>query len=1058
MASKYLELARAPQKAFDGTIAPYGLDGQPYFVDLEELVQRERFERKLLEAVPDARPEQPAAWESAPFPPMVSYESRHAQEASEDEAALACIDLMLYFGIAGLVPFTTIQAAQAYGFLSPQTVASERVQLQLVKALMLQGRWLDAITFLEKLLAPCDRLRSAHLLLGECQYRAAKESELDKAGGVEGTMEFYTKARSSFETALDFVPDPKASVNCAVPGDDVVHFRLASIHFAYAAAADFKDEGSLSSAMLHYKRSLLISPTAEVWLCAGICAYRQACLGRQRSLFRCKEPAPEYQSGDPDQVRKRQNAFKEASQYLTEANLLDATRPQTNAWLVICAVEMANVQIAKQTLRQVLRYDTRLDAATCLELAVVLLRCSDESRAGPGERKWIAQNGRYAAEAIMVANLLASFSDCGEVHYILGLAHILNGNDGAALPELQAAVPWFNHDTPCQDEINNVICLCSGRLNANSGNAIKPITVAPAPPRTVAQKSEFHQRLADTRAGGDPKGKADFANWESGVEIYDHDLPQILEAVAEGDIIALSLRGARLGAWGINEIVVRIRESVGYLQEVDVSCCAAVGQLGKELVNNYPYKRGVSMEASGTGLPEEDVVLLRNRNEDSEKVLRRMAQEQQRSIMLCEEYKSRQDILEQLGLEESNSAVAPEQPKAAYCPSRWVQGIELRAQQAYQDFIAANKRWGVSGIDFHDVLTEVPTIFAKSGETISLDDIDVNTVLQQKRIDMLQQEGYVTMEKQQDFREDEMEEDAEEPRLMPTLSQVPPPLYANIFGPDLDGDSTVLQNRRLIGFMVYLGVRASPDEVAIARQDREDQEAEEAERVEREQRMQEERREREARERAEWEALHKKRVEVRNDLSKRAKAQYDNGSKALPKGIGSGQIIAHLTYICLDMDAKLGNPLKPPSLFGLNALSEAPRPKPRRGHDLHEALFTGKVVIEEATGSSFGNGALTLKLRSLASEPMEVAVRRGSIFQHTDWVHKQNLLVAIDYLVTIPAGDLVEKSMKAYCMNQSCSCSSGEFMELTEFYFDTSHVLDSQGNVWDHFESCFGHR
>jgi len=239
--------------------------------------------------------------------------------------------------------------------------------------------------------------------------------------------------------------------------------------------------------------------------------------------------------------------------------------------------------------------------------------------------------------------------------------------------------------------------------------------------------------------------------------------------------------------------------------------------------------------------------------------------------------------------------------------------------------------------------------------------------------------------------------------------------------------------------------------------EREEYEAEEEEILERERRAVEERREREAKEQAEWEARHMELVEARNGLSKRAKVEHDGGSRPRPKGMGSGQLIAHFTYICLDMEAKLGSLLLPPSHFGLKKLSDAPRPKARRGHDLHDALWTGKVEIEVATGTGFGNDALRLNLRSLSSEPLEIAVRRGTIFQHVDWVHKQELIIATDYLLEIPAGGVAGKSMMAYCMNVTCSCSSGEAMELTEFYFDPSHVLDSQGHIWDHFEKCFGH-
>merc|ERR1712217_60459 len=139
-------------------------------------------------------------------------------------------------------------------------------------------------------------------------------------------------------------------------------------------------------------------------------------------------------------------------------------------------------------------------------------------------------------------------------------------------------------------------------------------------------------------------------------------------------------------------------------------------------------------------------------------------------------------------------------------------------------------------------------------------------------------------------------------------------------------------------------------------------------------------------------------------------------------------------------------------------ISETPRPAPTRGLDLHASVNSGKIAIESAVGCSFGSGALTLKLRNDANNDIEVAIRRGTIFQHTSWVHRQNLLVSIDYIVEVPAGASVLKKMNAYCMNASCACSSGNPMSVTEFYIDSTDILESQGKVWDHFESKFGKR
>merc|ERR1719487_3058387 len=111
---------------------------------------------------------------------------------------------------------------------------------------------------------------------------------------------------------------------------------------------------------------------------------------------------------------------------------------------------------------------------------------------------------------------------------------------------------------------------------------------------------------------------------------------------------------------------------------------------------------------------------------------------------------------------------------------------------------------------------------------------------------MLVEEEYVVMkaEQQQEFDEEEGEgdyfsrnrESLDPDRMTPTLSRMPPPLYAAVFGPNgpgFEGQSdvqdTVIESRRLVGFMVYLGVRASADEVATVREEREEYEAEEAE-------------------------------------------------------------------------------------------------------------------------------------------------------------------------------------------------------------------------------------
>merc|ERR1712039_777682 len=88
-------------------------------------------------------------------------------------------------------------------------------------------------------------------------------------------------------------------------------------------------------------------------------------------------------------------------------------------------------------------------------------------------------------------------------------------------------------------------------------------------------------------------------------------------------------------------------------------------------------------------------------------------------------------------------------------------------------------------------------------------------------------------------------------------------------------------------------------------------------------------------------------------------------------------------------------------------------------------------------------------------QDMEITVQRGTVFQHIDWQHRQNLIVPIDSVIPVAASSTVSKELLAFCMNVTCACSSGNPLSLTEFFIDNTSVLESQGAVWDHFEGCF---
>merc|ERR1711957_696362 len=88
--------------------------------------------------------------------------------------------------------------------------------------------------------------------------------------------------------------------------------------------------------------------------------------------------------------------------------------------------------------------------------------------------------------------------------------------------------------------------------------------------------------------------------------------------------------------------------------------------------------------------------------------------------------------------------------------------------------------------------------------------------------------------------------------------------------------------------------------------------------------------------------------------------------------------------------------------WGLKSILEAPRPAPRKGDDLHKLLAAGKVSIASASGKSFGEGSVVVTLQNQTLSSLSVVLRQGSIFQHVDWQHRQNLLVMMDYVILLP--------------------------------------------------------
>lgn len=398
-ALKYLELARAMPQICNGNLSSCKFQELGALTRIEQLARDEAAEVPQVTRIPPA-------WEPHAMPAFASYESVHRLPDPEDAVALKVLDLMLHFGIPNFVSFLIRDTGDAYNFLSPATINSEACRLQLVKAAMLGGDWDLAIQLTMDLINSVgDRLRQIYVLLGECYFRRAK------AVGTGSAADFADSLRA-FETVLSFLPEGESSTSQSE--DPVLHLRVATIFYMQAEEASFSDAEIMAKAVTHYKKSLQIVRTAEAWRNAGVCAYRQACLLSRRL-------------DDASLAKQRQGLLRDALQFFKEANRMDNSRPQINAWLVVCAVELGLVQIAKQTLRQVLRHPERLDFATAAELAQLLLRFSNERNAESGERKVFVQDGRYAQEAAAVARIALTLGESEEVRRILASALEMTG-------------------------------------------------------------------------------------------------------------------------------------------------------------------------------------------------------------------------------------------------------------------------------------------------------------------------------------------------------------------------------------------------------------------------------------------------------------------------------------------------------------------------------------------------------------------------------------------------------------------------------------------------------
>jgi len=562
--------------------------------------------------------------------------------------------------------------------------------------------------------------------------------------------------------------------------------------------------------------------------------------------------------------------------------------------------------------------------------------------------------------------------------------------------------------------------------------------------RSSLQMALFQQRLAKARYGGVPAGVADFEDIAAPfmmVGVTDNDLPAILEAVAEGGVDELKFGAAALSEAGVAEVLAFMAELSRPLH-VDLAGCKSVAALEDHLSRLFPYEQGSSLEAADCGLPTSLEIRLRNGSKAAE--ARQLAAEARRlNAQRVAAYMAKQSALEEFAADHRNADQPPPLRLPLCHPARWQEGDCQAAETEYKAFKTMNpeglRREETTEDSEEQYDMEQPlvkwTIIQKDGSSLRLG-MDEYRALDRQKDDMLKDWGYDWRARSEAKSVAELPEQRELPLAFETTFR------------------EVSQSIDLLGFMMWVGLTPNPDVVEEERHQRVEREQDQ----ERErQRVQREESDRQhaywQHQRESWEKEWRETQRKLGALSELACRTYETEPQQAHRG--SGQIIAHFTFICLGSRLQGNDPVMPHTHFGLKRIPEQPRPKPRKGIDIHLALASGTVAIQSATGTGLGPDALLLVLSNKTNKDAEVAIPRGTIFQHVDWQHRQNLMVSIDYVLKVRAGELLSKPMSAYCMNLSCACSRGNPLALTDFYFDDAEGLKDQGNVWDHFERCF---
>jgi len=312
-ASKYLALSRKPEHLFQGLGV---FDKRVTFWKLRALARAEverKYEAKG-KALPPARVEEDeeSVDDGSSASGMSDADAKKEEEVAEDEdgmdemgfinpkvfhpaaaptdlGALRAMDLCLDFGLPDLALFLLAEL-NSKGYLREETLCSERAELMQARALMLDGRYEEALTGLARVQDKSgDRCQVMWIMLGKC-LRELKRPER-AVGALEKAIAFLTPCE-----------DPE------------VYIRLGSIYL---------EHDDWERARKYLVKSLEFLPTASAWYGAGVAAYQ---LGQ----------------------------YEEAYAAFVEANGIDRERTVLWAWLCAAALRLERASLALQAARYVL--------------------------------------------------------------------------------------------------------------------------------------------------------------------------------------------------------------------------------------------------------------------------------------------------------------------------------------------------------------------------------------------------------------------------------------------------------------------------------------------------------------------------------------------------------------------------------------------------------------------------------------------------------------------------------------------------------------------------------